>query len=71
MEEAKREQRNGAGKKAGGLKSNKIKPLQEPCSSTIDRDDDDETNFVETHCHWVNCDKDFESPDQLVRVRFL
>ena len=62
VEEAKRE------RSKKGFKS-KNKPSQEPSSSTIDRDDDDEKDFIETHCHWVNCDKDFDSQDQLVRVR--
>ena len=38
--------------------------------STIDREDEDEKDFEETHCHWVGCDKgDFGSQEQLVRVR--
>ena len=38
--------------------------------STIDREDEDEKDFYETHCHWVGCDKgDFGTQEQLVRVR--
>ena len=61
VEEAKKE------KHKRSLK-HKAKPMQEPSSSTIDKDDDEEKDFVETHCHWVNCDKDFGTQDQLVRV---
>lgn len=27
----------------------------------------DEPDFVETHCHWIGCDRDFGTQDQLVR----
>ena len=25
-------------------------------------------DFIETHCHWVNCDRDFNTQDDLVKV---
>ena len=28
----------------------------------------DEPDFVETHCHWTNCDREFDTQDQLVKV---
>ena len=38
-------------------------------SSTNDKDDlDEEKDFVETHCNWVHCDRDFDTQDQLVKV---
>ena len=33
--------------------------------------DDERADFVETHCHWVNCDRDFDTQDQLVKVTSL
>ncbi|XP_040574480.1 uncharacterized protein [Lepeophtheirus salmonis] len=27
----------------------------------------EEPDFIETHCHWLNCDRDFESQDELVK----
>ena len=38
-------------------------------STSNDREDlEEEKEFFETHCHWVHCDKDFETQDQLVKV---
>ena len=28
----------------------------------------EEPDFVETHCHWVGCDRDLHSQEQLVKV---
>jgi hypothetical protein len=30
----------------------------------------EEPDFIETHCHWIGCDRDFGTQDQLVKVRF-
>ena len=41
-------------------------------STSNDREDlEEEKEFFETHCHWVHCDRDFETQDQLVKVAFL
>ena len=37
-------------------------------ASTADAIIKDEPDFVETHCHWVGCDRDLHSQDQLVKV---
>jgi hypothetical protein len=29
----------------------------------------EEPDFIETHCHWVGCDKEFHVQDQLVKVK--
>ena len=26
-------------------------------------------DFIETHCHWKDCNKEFNTPDELVKVR--
>ena len=28
----------------------------------------DEPDFIETHCHWIGCDREFDTQDQLVKV---
>ena len=28
----------------------------------------DEPDFVETHCHWLGCDRDLHTQEQLVKV---
>jgi hypothetical protein len=28
----------------------------------------EEPDFIETHCHWIGCDRDFGTQDQLVKV---
>ena len=38
-------------------------------SSTWGDKDEPEPDFIETHCHWIECDKEFDSPDHLVKVR--
>ncbi len=48
-----------------------MQALQESAasSSTQDREDfDEEKDFIETHCHWINCDREFGTQDQLVKV---
>ena len=41
-------------------------------SSTVkdlkDLDVKEEPDFIETHCHWIGCDRDFGTQDQLVKV---
>lgn len=27
-------------------------------------------DFIETHCHWKDCNKEFNTPDELVKVRY-
>jgi len=34
-----------------------------------DIDVKDEPDFIETHCHWIGCDREFGTQDELVRVR--
>ena len=34
-----------------------------------DGDVKEEPDFIETHCHWIGCDRDFGTQDQLVKVR--
>ena len=28
----------------------------------------EEPDFIETHCHWIGCDREFDTQDQLVKV---
>ena len=63
------------GKRKGKIKTqgkNSI-PVQEAATSSssgFDREDfEEEKEFYETVCHWVNCDKgDFGTQDNLVKV---
>ena len=32
-------------------------------------DGKEEPDFIETHCHWIGCDKDYGTQDDLVKVR--
>ena len=50
------------------------KSIRAPASSsTGDQDleggNKDEPDFIETNCHWLGCEREFESQDQLVKVR--
>ena len=36
--------------------------------SIYDNEAKDEPDFIETNCHWKNCEKEFETQDELVRV---
>ena len=36
--------------------------------SIYDNEGKDEPDFIETNCHWKNCEKEFDSQDELVRV---
>ena len=40
-------------------------------SSTCDymADMKEEPDFIETNCHWSGCSREFETQDQLVKVR--
>ena len=29
----------------------------------------EEPDFIETHCHWKDCDRDYGTQDDLVKVR--
>ena len=35
-----------------------------------DNEGKDEPDFIETNCHWKDCDKEFKTQDELVRVSF-
>jgi len=37
-------------------------------SHFLDASVKEEPDFIETHCHWTGCDKDFESQEHLVKV---
>lgn len=67
---SKREKKKG-GKKSRAAGNLMQTVLQQEASSSTgnDREDEDERDFVETHCHWVNCDRDFDTQDQLVKVK--
>jgi hypothetical protein len=58
LEPAKRELKRVDKKKAdcSGLTSQMMSVKEEP-------------DFVETHCHWTGCDREFHTQDQLVKVR--
>lgn len=34
----------------------------------VDGDGKEEPDFIETHCHWTNCDKEYGNQDDLVKV---
>ena len=40
--------------------------LRDVASSSLG--EKDEPDFIETHCHWTDCDREFHSQDQLVKV---
>lgn len=45
-----------------------------PSNGAVDGSDkkhpgEGETDFVETNCHWQDCNKEFDSQDELVKVR--
>ena len=33
-----------------------------------DPDGKEEPDFIETHCHWTDCDKEYGTQDDLVKV---
>lgn len=66
MEDVEAEKRK---RKSGKGRSKAAPVVQEASSSTgNDNLDEDEKDFFETHCHWINCDRDFDTQDQLVKV---
>ena len=70
MEEAEETQK--LKQKRGSKNRSKSVEVAAASSSTNDKDDlDEEKDFVETHCSWVHCDRDFDTQDQLVKVNKL
>ena len=65
----KKEKRKGK-IKAQGKNSIPVQEAATSSSSGFDREDfEEEKEFYETVCHWVNCDKgDFGTQDNLVKV---
>ena len=68
----KKEKRKGK-IKAQGKNSIPVQEAATSSSSGFDREDfEEEKEFYETVCHWVNCDKgDFGTQDNLVKVCIL
>ena len=31
----------------------------------------EEPDFIETHCHWKDCDREYGTQDELVKVRYF
>ena len=62
----------GAKKHQKGRSKNRSKSVEVAAASSStsnDKDDlDEEKDFFETHCHWINCDREFGTQDQLVKV---
>ena len=46
--------------------------METGATASVPRDmgeEKDEPDFIETHCHWVDCDREMGCNDELVKVR--
>ena len=74
MEDLGEEGRKGKKKGKNSRLKSHSSVLQEAAASSStgnDREDEEEKDFIETHCHWVNCDREFGTQDQLVKVNII